>query len=508
MRKLSLSKVAWIVCLFCVATAIASPAGTKFKTLVVFELTNGAGPYASLTQGTDGNYYGTTGGGGSSTYYGTVFKMTPEGALTTLYSFCSQTNCPDGAEPNAPLVQAAAGSFYGTTENGGASGLSCSPIGACGTVFRITTGGKLTTLYSFCSQTNCADGAVPVGLVQATDGNFYGVTQWGGANSCLVAGQNWGCGTVFEITPAGKLTTLHSFGGTDGEDPQGLVQATDGKFYGTTAGGGANSCIIGIGCGTFFKLTPAGKLTTLYSFCPQTSCADGADPQAGPLQAADGSFYGTTNKGGIENSACGGLGCGTVFKISPAGKLSTLHRFNGKEGYWPATGLVQATDENFYGTAGVGGNDVCDYGCGTVFTITPAGKLTTLHVFDDTDGDGPGGLLQATSGIVYGVTVEGGDLSCGSNGLGCGTIYSLSVGLGPFVETQPTSGKVGTKVIILGDKLKGTTSVAFNGTAATFTVVSNTEIKAGVPTGATTGYVTVTTPSGTLQSNVAFRVTK
>src|SRR5208283_2998704 len=159
---------------------------------------NGADPlYGNLIQGTDGNGYGTTYGGGLNGD-GTVFQVTPGGTLTTIYSFCSQTNCTDGVFPFAGLVQFG-GNFYGTTLRGGASGAG--PVGA-GTVFQVTPGGQLTTLHSFCSQTNCADGAYPfAGLVQF-NGNLYGTTAYGGAN---------GRGTVFEVTPAGQFTTLYSF---------------------------------------------------------------------------------------------------------------------------------------------------------------------------------------------------------------------------------------------------------------------------------------------------------
>src|SRR5664279_2559299 len=175
-----------------------------------------------LVQATDGNFYGTTNGGGANGV-GTVFKITNSGMLTTLFSFCSQSVCADGAYPNARLVQATDGNFYGTTSEGGANGL--------GTVFKITKRGKLTTLHSFCSQSGCTDGAITYeALVQATDGNFYGTTIYGGTI---------GVGTVFKITKSGTLTTLHSFNRADGSNPHGLIQATDGSFYGTANGGGA-----------------------------------------------------------------------------------------------------------------------------------------------------------------------------------------------------------------------------------------------------------------------------
>jgi uncharacterized repeat protein (TIGR03803 family) len=343
------------------------------------------------------------------------------------------------------------------------------------------------------------DGSNPeAGLIQATDGNFYGTTYYGGANAY---------GTVFKTSPTGTLTTLYNFCSqsncTDGYSPfAGLIQATDGNFYGTTEFGGASSSACSnsssIGCGTVFRITPTGSLTTLYSFCSQTNCADGAYPEAGLIQAADGNFYGTTYYGGGHND-------GTVFKITPKGTLTTLHRFVGSDGNGPLAGLVQGTDRNFYGTTWGGGD-----GCGTIFTITPSGELTALYMFDCTDGGDPvAGLVQATDGNFYGTTLFGGDFGGGCDpNYGCGTVFKLSVGLGRFVETNPTSGKVGSKVVILGNQLKGTTRVAFNGTAARFTVVSSTEIKTSVPTGATTGIVTVTTPKGKLKSNVVFRVTK
>jgi uncharacterized repeat protein (TIGR03803 family) len=180
------------------------------------------------------------------------------------------------------------------------------------------------TLYAF----NSIDGAYPNGLVQATDGNFYGTTSEGGYS---------GYGNVFKITPEGVLTTLHDFDFTDGAEPNGLVQATDGNFYGTTSEGGAQSsanCLEG--CGTVFKITPEGALTTLHKF----DFTDGAFPSAALVQATDGNFYGTTGGGGVNRY-------GTVFKITPEGALTTLHRFDGTDGAFPSAALVQATDGNF-----------------------------------------------------------------------------------------------------------------------------------------------------------------
>jgi uncharacterized repeat protein (TIGR03803 family) len=504
MREPNLWQAICLVCVFCAVAAIGSPAQT-FKTLVSFNGIDGDSPSAALVQGRDGNFYGVTGAGGNYSLCpdvgcGTVFKITPAGKLTTFYSFCSQANCADGSGPNG-LTLATDGNWYGTTN-------ALSQF----TVFKITRAGNLTTLYYFNGNCDCL---FDPSVVQATNGNFYGTTAEGGVKCGLS-----GCGTLFKITPAGALTTLYDFCSrykcADGKGPEdGVVQASDGNFYGTTAGGGARNSNCS-GCGTVYKITPKGKLTTLYSFCAQTNCADGSGPDAELVQATNGAFYGTTSSGGANSSACRGYGCGTVFKITPAGKLTTLYSFctqtDCADGSEPR-GLLQATDGNFYGTTSRGGlmSSSCQSSCGTVFKITPAGKLTTLYSFctqtDCADGDVPSGLVQLPNGKLYGTTYLGGDITCNAP-YGCGTIFSLSRGLRPFVETVPTSGKVGTVVTILGNNLKGTTSVAFNGTAASFNVVSNTEIKTTVPIGATTGFVAVTTPKKTLKSNVVFRVTK
>ena len=311
------------------------------------------------------------------------------------------------------------------------------------------------------------------------------------------------CAVTSIALPGQTFTTLFSFNYTDGAYSEAeLVQATNGNLYGTTGGGGANG-----NYGTVFKITPSGTLTTLYSFCSQSGCTDGSNPYAGVVQATNGDFYGTTGYGGAN---CAPTGCGTIFKMTPSGTLTTLYSFCSQsgctDGEYPFGALVQATNGNLYGTTYGGGAN----GYGTVFQITPGGTLTTLYSFCSqsgcTDGDSSlAGLVQDTNGDLYGTTWEGGanDVGCSQ---GCGTVFRLSVGLGPFVETRPTSGKVGKFVEILGSDLTGATRVTFNGTAAKFTVVSPSLITTTVPTGATTGKVRVVTPSGTLSSNVPFRV--
>jgi uncharacterized repeat protein (TIGR03803 family) len=447
--------------------------------LVNFGEANGAYPYAGLVQDLDGKLYGTASFAGANGD-GTVFEITPAGVLTTLHNF----DYSDGDYPYGNLVLGADRNLYATTSLGGINGFGY------GTVFKMTPTGTLTTLYSFCAQTGCTDGIQPyAGLVQAADGNFYGTTHEGGAN---------GYGTVFKITPTGTLTTLHSFCAqincADGSQPiASLVQSTDVNFYGTTPFNGAN------GYGTVFKITPTGTLTTLYSFCARTNCSDGGSPSA-LVQGTDRNFYGTTSSGGANYS-------GTVFKITPTGTLTTLYSFcaqtNCTDGSYPSAGLVQATDGNFYGTTAGGGAN----GYGTVFRITPQGSLTTLHTFRASDG-GPTltSLVQATNGIFYGTNYYGGTNDSCHYDRGCGTVFGLGAGLGPFVETQPAAAAVGKRVRILGNSLKGATSVTFNGTAAAFTVESPSLIRATVPAGATTGTVQVVTLGGTLSSNVPFRV--
>ena len=289
-----------------------SPQGTVTRLYSFCSLSNcadGGNPSGSLVQGTDGDFYGTTSVGGAGGRGGTFFKITPNGTLTTLYSFCSQPNCTDGSSPWGGLVQGSDGNFYGTTESGGSS-TACG--GGCGTVFKITSSGALTTLHSF----DGGDGWNPLGaLVQATDGNFYGTTYY-----AQLQGSEYCCGTVFKITSAGALTTLYSFNGYPSDDmlyPIGtLVQASDGNFYGTTNQGGNNSS----DAGTVFRITPGGSVTLLYSFCSQPNCADGADPMAGLVQATDGNLYGTTWGGSTSRP-------GTAFKISLSGTLTTLYQF-------------------------------------------------------------------------------------------------------------------------------------------------------------------------------------
>jgi uncharacterized repeat protein (TIGR03803 family) len=481
-----------------------SSVAQTFTNLADFGGLNGSNPAWSLVQGADGNFYGTAQFGGGNCLSpcggaGTVFRVSPQGKLTKLYSFCDQGACLDGYLPFGGLVLGSDGNFYGATIFGGDSNCDDGLGYGCGTVFKITPSGKLTTLYSF---TGGLDGAYSFGsLAEGTDGSFYGTTQQGGAQYE---------GTVFKITPGGALTTLYSFCSqfdcADGLYPlAGLVLGIDGNFYGTTSIGGPEG---GMGYGTIFRITPTGTLTVLHAFDE----FDGNNSRSALIQASDGAFYGTTEEGGGN-----GGDLGTVFKITSDGTFTSLFDFgftNGKllDGGQPYGGVIQGTDGNFYGTNFLGGSGAdCLQGyfdCGTVFSITSEGSLSTLYNFDFNypGGSNPlAGLIQSTDGNFYGTTDYGG-ARVSYPSYGFGTVFRLSTGLGPFVAFVNRFGGAGKSIGILGQGFTGTTSVLLNGVPSTFTVMSDTFIKATVPGGATTGYASVTTPTGTLTSNVPFRV--
>ena len=434
-----------------------------FRAIFSFNGTNGTNPNGPLVQGLDGSLYGTTHEGGAHNS-GTVFKVTTAGQLTTLYSFCSQANCADGSYPGVGLLLGKDGNFYGTTWGGGKTDK--------GIAFKITPQGNFTTLYSFCA---CATGYHSVGaLIQGTDGNLYGTTQLAGGA---------GYGAAFKMTTAGVVTVLHGFCSSNcsyGAKPNGLIQASDGNLYGTTLFGNSHDS-----GGTAFRLTTTGKLTNLATFlCDADSCLYGNSPSTSFVQASDGDLYSTTAFTATAPNA-------TVFSMTLSGGLSVVYNSN----LGPSEGpLIQATDGNFYATTVKGGT----LNGGILFKLTPSGSLTVLHNFPSWRQDDPG-VMQATDGSFYGTTY---DSSTGNYGI----IFKETTGLAPFVKSLPTSGAVGSAVTILGTNLTGATAVSFNGTTAKFSVVSATEINATVPTGATTGMVKVTTPRGTLSSNVSFAV--
>ncbi len=410
-----------------------------------------------VAQGRDGNLYSTTPTGGTG--LGTVFVATPQGSVSVLYSL----NGSFGKTPYGGLTLGMDGNFYGTASSGGSSNL--------GTVFQITPAGVLTVLHNFVS----GDGYTPYAPpIQGIDGNFYGTTVFGGTSAY---------GTVYKMTPAGAVTVLHSFDLTNGSGPYGpLVQGNDGSFYGTTYGGLSTTRY-----GLVFKVTGTGTYTLLHAF----TLTDGANPYAGLVLGKDGNFYGTTYNGGT-------VGYGVVYKITPAGVLTVLHSFTpATDGGDPDGGLVQGTDNNFYGATYTGGTK----NHGTIYKITPGGVFSTVYNFDGTGGSSPMiTLLQHTTGTLYGDTYSGGTHNTG-------TLYSLNASLTPYAALLPASGRVGKSIDILGQKFNSATGVSFNGKAAAYKIVSDTYVTATVPAGATTGIVTVTIPGGNLRSKQTFRVT-
>jgi uncharacterized repeat protein (TIGR03803 family) len=358
--------------------AVVCTPGMQESVLYSFNTTgDGTYPYYThLLLASDGNFYGTGGNGGANGL-GAVFKITPAGVETVLWSFGVGT---DGTKPFGGLVQGTDGALYGMTFRGGTNDN--------GAVFKITLAGVETVLWSFGSGT---DGTYPYGsLIQSTDGNYYGMTEGGGANND---------GIVFKLTPAGAETILWSFGsGTDGNTPYGsLLQASDGNFYGMTEGGGTNTD------GTVFKITPAGAETVLWSFGSGT---DGQEPYGSLIQASDGNFYGLTNEGGANSY-------GAVFKITLAGVETVLWSFgSGTDGTYPYGSLVQGSDGNFYGMTCAGGAN--NYGA--IFQITPSGTETLLWSLGaGTDGSYPyGDFTLGPDGTLYGVTYDGGAYNQGA----------------------------------------------------------------------------------------------
>jgi uncharacterized repeat protein (TIGR03803 family) len=343
--KKSLLTLALACAAFTLSLAVRAQAQTV---TFVTQFTGNLRAATGVVQATDGNFYGTDGGGANSR--GDIFQMTPTGKVSTIYSFCSETNCSDGEYPNPDPVLGSDGNLYGTAP-AGANG----PGTGFGTFYKMTLGGKLTTLYSFCPSSPCDDGVSPNGVILASDGNFYGTTP--------VAGK-FDAGTIYQISPTGQFKLLYTFCSSakcaDGADPNPPIQGRDGNFYGTTSSGGTNEG------GVVYELTPSGTYTVLHNFCApnDTTCNTGSVPS--PLvQDANGNLFGTTVSG-----------VQAVFEITSTHQYRVLHRFNSTVGgTLPSSGLTLANDGNFYGMTGGGGVA----GEGTIFEITPAGKFTSLY---------------------------------------------------------------------------------------------------------------------------------
>ena len=321
--------------------------------------------------------YGVTYAGGNDYgSLGTIYKMSKFGKETVLYRFRGGT---DGSSPNGAGLIDVNGALYGTTGNGGNG---CT--GGCGTVYKTSTDGRERVVYSFRGGSNGVGPSAPLIDVK---GMLYGTTQAGGTLSC----RGYGCGVVFKINPDGSgYRVLHRFaGGTDGDDPLGLIEV-NGKLYGTTANGGSSSCKYG--CGTVFEMSMSGVEQVEYAF---KGGRDGTYPNAG-LIAVNGSLYGTTYGGG--NAKCGNRRCGTVFEVSPSGAERVIYRFNGGiyDGANPQTPLFYLNG-TFYGTTGGGGHCYdSQTGCGTIYALYAPGKERVLHTFlGGLDGEFPSsGLIE------------------------------------------------------------------------------------------------------------------
>ena len=437
------------------------------------------GPYGQLALGRDGNFYGEV-----NPIRSEVYVISTGGSEALLWE-SPQPNNPQDQCVNG-LTLGADGLLYGTcnewqdnTDNGGVIFVYDPAQGQAGP----------TLLYKFpyCNYSTYHLSPLTLG----TDGNLYGTT----AGSAGCPG-NYTYGTFFRITPAGVFKILHIFQGSAANEPGtptgALTLGADGNFYGTSQIGGNPQDYNG---GTVYKITPKGKVTLLYSF-PNTGPET---PMGGVTQGADGKWYGTTMYGGTSSQ-------GTIFQLAGK-KLKVLHNFNyavDSAGF-PIYPLTLGSDGNFYGpslTFNMGG-----YGSESLFKITTKGVYTDLYKLQAAacpQGTADGCYLSSPmplhpNGNFYGTNAEGG-------AVGRGMFYELSTGLKPYIIMQFPLGKKGTSIGIFGVGLTGTTGVYFNGVSAQFTVASDTYLTATIPTGATAGYVTVATPTGTLKSATKFKV--
>lgn len=391
---------------------------------------DGSQPNGPLLVANDGNLYGTTrvGGGnrcvGNDNFCGVVFRISPSGVMTVMHRFTGDPD--DGAQPTGPLIQGQDGALYGLTTIGGRFGR--------GVAFRLALDGAYSILHSF-GQTKLSGDRPSGALLEASDGLFYGTTFGGGEHDCSRFSDD--CGTLFSISSAGVHTVRYSFGATstDGAIPNGsLTQASDGSFYGTTVSGGNVDCVPFNqsnlrGCGTIFRFTASGGMTTLHAFGATDS--DGRMPFGPVTRGPDGNYYGTTAGGG--NRICGGVtvGCGLVFRMTPQGMLSVVYRFatpladgvyTNEDGYNPGPNLYIDTNGDIYGITESGGRNVQTARTGTVFRLTSSGTKTTLYSFGpfrEAPMEPVGGLVRTPDGAFYGVTAYSEDP------LAAGTVFKM-----------------------------------------------------------------------------------
>ncbi len=390
---------------------------------------------------------------------GTVWAENPSGSASVFYNFDGTT----AGNPQTGLTLATDGNLYGI-----ATGADYARL-----LYRMSPAGVLTVLHTFGETDGCYPAAPPI---EASDGNLYGTTM-----GC-------GRGTVYRYTPSGVFTTIQTFvSDTQGKDSEASpMQASDGDLWGTNAWGGSDQS--SDQCGAVFKMSLSG--TVLQSVL--MDCTDNRHPESPLIQAADGDIYGTSAVGGTARA-------GSIFKLNAVGAISSVYEFKSGSDLAGPINIIQATDGNFYGPASSAGTDRH----GGIYKVDSSGSYSVIYDFTDAAPhlvDVNTGLMQHTNGLLYGASGQGGIYASGS-------VFSVDLGLGPFVAFIRPTGKVAQTAQILGQGLTSTISVTFNGVAATsFSVVSDTYITAVVPAGATTGPVVVTTPTGTLTSNVNFRI--
>ena len=466
--------------ILCPAIALAAlfaavPIGAQAQTVsAIYDFigsSSSQNPQGVIAQGRDGDYYGMT----SGPEPGTIYKVSGSGTFTLLHSMVYS----DGQTCNG-FVLGTDGNFYGTCFNGGNNANST------GTFFQLTPAGTLTVLHNFDGVfSGTTDGCYPDGVpVQASDGNFYGTARGCGANIG---------GMAYKITTAGAFTAIHAFNGgaTDAQAPQGaLIQGSDGNLWGTSYQGGTTES------GAVFKMTTAGKVTVVHLFEACGLGTTGCNPSAGLVQGTDGNYYGTALSGGTNNQ-------GVVFKVTPGGAYTVLHNFSETvdNGGYPELPLTLGTDGNFYGIASgcFGG------GCSNadIFKITSKGVFTDLYNFPNLGGNNNSipetPLLLGTDGTFYSTTYEGTD--------DAGSVFTLVDGQKAFASLVVTSGTVGSQIGILGQGFSSSSVVKFNGVAATkVTLTGTTFLTATVPAGASNGFVTITTGATTLTSRQTFIV--
>jgi uncharacterized repeat protein (TIGR03803 family) len=494
-KNRSLTPVAILVLGMSLAVATHAQSSGTINQLFAFTCTTGihsdtcpqgARPDIIL-QASDGNFYGAaqvTDDGVSDPQGGTLFKLTPSGEFTKLFTFTQgSSGFLNGNNPASGFVEANDGFLYGTTFNGGKQN--------DGVLFRISkTGAGFKVLHNFCSSANCADGSIPNGLLLGQDGNLYGTTQNGG--SSVSPCPSSGCGTIFRFEPTtGAFTILHRLTATaNGLEPFGMIQATNGNFYGVSQGlnvHGFNEDI--------FQFTLAGKFTVQFKSVPLDLGISGL------TQGANGNLYGA-----FESLSADEI---NFFEVSTEGTgFVAFAPFTSLAGTTTIPSLLLASDGNLWDT----NFEDSTAPQGSVFSINPQnGAALQIFTFDGANGDSPlAGVIQAADGSFVGTTELGGTISAGANTFADGTVWTLDAGLpapAPAITLlNSTSGSVGSTVLINGNNFIGTTAVSFNGGSASFQVLNTQFVSAIVPAGATSGPVIVTNAGGKATSTQTFSV--